>query len=200
MNEAYHWNSNRTFGVLLSRIVITGVGYKLPLWGEAMAHENASTIHALHTPPVPVGYQLLPPKIHLNFHRRRKDCKINTIIMVAANLFYRNPCKQCALLTQWDRSGLMGCAASQFPRHQEQHRTPLVWQCLTSVYMLTFISRFGQAIHAWLIDYPMVTVHFWNVCQPGKEQDSQTNDKRHWWTNTGLAEQLLQWQTSIFRV
>lgn len=52
-----------------------------------MAHENASTIHTLHIPLVPVGYQLLPAKIHLNFYRRRKDCKINKIIMVAANLF-----------------------------------------------------------------------------------------------------------------
>lgn len=87
MNEAYHWNSNRTFGVLLSSIVITGIGCKLLLWGEAMAHENASTIHTLHIPLVPVGYQLLPVKIHLNFYRRRKDCKVNKIIMVAANLF-----------------------------------------------------------------------------------------------------------------
>lgn len=52
-----------------------------------MAHENASTIHTLCTPLVPVGYHLLPAKIHLNFHRRRKDCKINEIITVAANLF-----------------------------------------------------------------------------------------------------------------
>lgn len=87
MNEAYHWNGNRTFGVLLSNIVITGIGYKLLLWGEAMAHENASAIHTLHIPHVPVEYQVLPAKIHLNFHRRRKDCKINKIIMVAANLF-----------------------------------------------------------------------------------------------------------------
>lgn len=53
-----------------------------------------------------------------------------------------------------------GFAASQLPDTNVATQTLWSAKCLTSVYMLTFIRRLGQAIHARLIDDPRVTVHF----------------------------------------